>query len=697
MMEPESADVLAMDVAPPKSWRRFVPAWLRSLLWVDSAKGYDAFLSYSWTADMQIAPVIQSVIHRFLCPWYKVRAKTVFRDLSCLPAGSSLNHELFSRLDKSTHLIVLACPEAANSRGMDMEAKYWFSRHRTGEVLIIVTAGPLQELRDGVENGDRLKETRQQPHEWYEIRDRLLPPALKAHFAETEPVWVSLDHRRQDILSDPRSERLRGQAIEDLKQLFLRLYAGTTWEELQGEERAQKRRAMGLMAGVTALFLVAALAIVWQWSKAITARDEAQHNYESAVKVATETGRVVKDQVLPDGAQESKSVLAEHLLEASSNTFESLVAKYEYPSAALSRVQLLELLWNDYYILRDFSNASKAAKAEFDVAQQHESAWQDKKGDPSHADWLRYMVRANENLGDDARQEARGAVDLARAEGYFRDALWFAERLSADPQGVAWKNELPHAQERLGDILNNEGKFSEALVEYRSFLDSSSASGDIAWQRNLAVVHGKKGDMLVEQRDFKGAESEFQTDLEISEKLAKQVPTMLDLQRGVGVAHERLGFVRRKQGKLSDAAHDYRQELEVVGTLVNKDKADFQWQRDLALANEGLGDTLCDLHDYKEALKHYSAYLDIVSKPPGDSAHNARALRDIAIGHQRLGVALLGLGLGESARSEFQECLSISSGASTAFDARNPEPRNVRQYCAQIAEPPAHSQLGSAN
>jgi hypothetical protein len=101
-----------LDLRPPKTWRRLVPSWLRSLIWVDSAGSYDAFLSYSWKSDVEIAPVIQSVPQRFLCPWCKLRAETVFRDLSCLPAGSSLKNELFDRLDRSSHLIVLASPEA---------------------------------------------------------------------------------------------------------------------------------------------------------------------------------------------------------------------------------------------------------------------------------------------------------------------------------------------------------------------------------------------------------------------------------------------------------------------------------------------------------------------------------------------------------------------------------------------------------
>ena len=52
----------ALDLPPPKPWRRFVPSWLRSLIWVDSIEKYDAFLSYSWKSDSHVAPVIQSVI-----------------------------------------------------------------------------------------------------------------------------------------------------------------------------------------------------------------------------------------------------------------------------------------------------------------------------------------------------------------------------------------------------------------------------------------------------------------------------------------------------------------------------------------------------------------------------------------------------------------------------------------------------------
>jgi len=64
---------------PPPKWRSYLPAWVRGLVWVDQASLFDAFLSYSWAADLKVAPVVQSVLQKFLCQWYKTRALNIFR------------------------------------------------------------------------------------------------------------------------------------------------------------------------------------------------------------------------------------------------------------------------------------------------------------------------------------------------------------------------------------------------------------------------------------------------------------------------------------------------------------------------------------------------------------------------------------------------------------------------------------------
>jgi len=70
---------------------------------------------------------------------------------------------------------------------------------------------------------------------------------------------VPLQHRRSEILADPKGHQLRGELIEDLKQVLLRFYPVRDCGQLRGEERSQRRRAIGLMSGLALLFLVLAM------------------------------------------------------------------------------------------------------------------------------------------------------------------------------------------------------------------------------------------------------------------------------------------------------------------------------------------------------------------------------------------------------------------------------------------------------
>ena len=238
--------------APPR-WRSLLPTWLRALIWVDEVSSYDAFLSYSWASDREVAQTVQSVIQRFLCPWYKIRSKRVFRDLSCLPANSNLQDELRERLDKSRHLIVLACPEAASSKGMQFEAEYWLSRKREGEVLVVVTSGNYPG--------------------WPEIRERALPAVLQERLREP-PLWIDISRHRTAILR-PLDPKARAALTEALQQLILAFYPGFDWGILRGEERAQRKRALTLMWSVMFVLTLSTTVAIWQGITARQQRDRA--------------------------------------------------------------------------------------------------------------------------------------------------------------------------------------------------------------------------------------------------------------------------------------------------------------------------------------------------------------------------------------------------------------------------------------
>lgn len=243
---------------PPPQWRRFAPRWLRGLVWVDEARQYDAFLSYSWKADSDIAPLLQSVIQRFLCSWYRVRARTLFRDLSSLAAGALLDDELRARLDRSDRLIVLVSPAAAASRGMEFESAHWIRAGRP--VILVLTGGTATE--------------------WAEIRATLLPASLASSLTK-EPVIVDIRQQVGRFRSGEFDRSVRGELIESMRQLLLAFYPnGTTWESLRGEERRQRRNALTwLSCGVLALLLTTVVAVVGAYTayqQTIVAQRETQ-------------------------------------------------------------------------------------------------------------------------------------------------------------------------------------------------------------------------------------------------------------------------------------------------------------------------------------------------------------------------------------------------------------------------------------
>jgi tetratricopeptide (TPR) repeat protein len=441
---------------------------------------------------------------------------------------------------------------------------------------------------------------------------------------------------------------------------------------------AAKRKTRRIKRFISAGAVTAGFLIGIAWFIAAERSKEAGNNYLTSVRVAIATVKVVNEALLPNGLEVPKSVLAKRFLDAPFKSFSDLHATYEVPEAALSRLELFESLWNNYYVLADLSSAAGAANSELKLARE----WQNRE--PSRPAWLYYMVRGHENLGDLLRD-----TDVGSGEFQFKAALRLAAELpalgqhaeAASQAEVPWQNELAHAHERFGDILRDEYKFSQALAEFTTARDLMYGSVRGA-QRNLAIIHGKIGDMWLYQGRVDEAEKEFRTDFEMSERLSTSSPTAWDLKRGVAVADERLGFLRRTQGRFQEAFKEYEDELEKIKDLLIRDNVNFQWRRDQALAHEGLGDVFRDQKQWASAIDEYRLYLKTMQDILAQYPNSGWRRRDVAIGHQRIGNAQLHLGRLHEARSEFEECRSTSVGASRAFDPRNPEPRyNVSDAC----------------
>jgi TIR domain len=85
---------------------------------------YDAFISYSHSADGKLAPALQHALHRFAKPLWKLRAVNVFRDGTSLAAAHDLSGAIKDALADSRFFIFLASPGSAQSKWCQRELEF---------------------------------------------------------------------------------------------------------------------------------------------------------------------------------------------------------------------------------------------------------------------------------------------------------------------------------------------------------------------------------------------------------------------------------------------------------------------------------------------------------------------------------------------------------------------------------------------
>lgn len=205
--------------------------------------GYDAFISYSHALDGKLAPALQREIERFATPWYQARTLRVFRDNASLAANPGLWSSIERALATSQWFVLMASPDAADSRWVDREVSWWLANRSVQRLLIVLTEGQLA--------WNRLTGDFDHPPA------SVLPPSLRGAFTE-QPRWVDLRWLRETEQVDRSNPRLR-DCVADVAAAL----RGMDKDLLVGEHIRQHRRALRLArGGVTTLALLLVVAVV---------------------------------------------------------------------------------------------------------------------------------------------------------------------------------------------------------------------------------------------------------------------------------------------------------------------------------------------------------------------------------------------------------------------------------------------------
>lgn len=197
---------------------------------------YKAFISYSHAADRKLASALQSALHRFAKPWYRLRSVRVFRDKTSLSANPALWPAIEKALSESEYFLLLASPEAASSKWVQQEVDHWRKNASPDKILFVLT------------DGEVVWDSTAGDFDWHQTT--ALPETLRGVFRE-EPLYVDFRWARDKAHLSLTHARFR----DNIADLAASLH-GVSKDEIAGEDVRQHRRTMRTMLGVISLLIV---------------------------------------------------------------------------------------------------------------------------------------------------------------------------------------------------------------------------------------------------------------------------------------------------------------------------------------------------------------------------------------------------------------------------------------------------------
>jgi WD40 repeat protein len=224
---------------------------------------YDAFISYSHAADGKLAPALESALEGFAKPWYRLRALHLFRDQTSLSATPGLWPAIEEALQGSRYFLLLASPEAAQSRWVQQEVAWWLEHKSPQTLLIALTDGKIVR-HPGATDFD------------WEATDAL-PPTLQGVFVEN-PLWVDFRWAKgQEHLSTKHPE------FQNALAALAAPLRNIPKENLIGEDVRQHRRALLLARGASVVLVLLLIAAIGAAFLAVRNQAEAEQQRNEAV------------------------------------------------------------------------------------------------------------------------------------------------------------------------------------------------------------------------------------------------------------------------------------------------------------------------------------------------------------------------------------------------------------------------------
>ena len=226
-------------------------------------------------------------------------------------------------------------------------------------------------------------------------------------------------------------------------------------------------------------------------------------------------------------------------------------------------------------------------------------------------------------------------VDLAEAAVYVDKSLKTAETLyREEPSNTELMHALTLAYQDQAQVLTRRNDLSGATAVQAESLELAkqlaSKAPDASSRTLLSYEHKRLGGLLIAQKKFAQALSEYQSAESLDESLLRTRPDDANARYSVTYTYSDIGYIQWKQGNYSTALKNYQRVLSIREALARADPHDARAISGVARTCRYLGDVLRDEKRPQDALRYDLRQLAVFDQQSARTANGGQSVADIA-------------------------------------------------------------------
>jgi tetratricopeptide (TPR) repeat protein len=204
---------------------------------------------------------------------------------------------------------------------------------------------------------------------------------------------------------------------------------------------------------------------------------------------------------------------------------------------------------------------------------------------PNNVQWLRDVAVMQNKIGDALSNMRRPKEALAA----YQDSLSIVEKLAAgNPQVAEWQRDLAISLVKVGDaVVAIDRAAARAYYEKSSVIRERLAAADpsnMQAQRDLSTIYDRIGGMLNADGRYEDALAIYRRSLAIRQKVASADRANPTAQRDMALSHDLIGATLVSLKRMEEARKEFRAGVAVIERYSATDPDNVLWQLDLALS-----------------------------------------------------------------------------------------------------------------